>query len=225
MGIYYSGVVAAVGDLHVGRGRPECRPEVAGRLLTAVARDAAAAGAQALVVTGDLCDRRASWAEQELAVRALEAVAERLPVVLVWGNHDVACGVSRRTVIDGVHLAAKTPEVFEFDGFDIAAVSVERDRDPRTVMDGFPEPVRPTLGLMHSGLTDRRASVCLPTTAETLAATGYDGWALGHVHRRMQVQADPPVWYAGTHWKKSAEPGFVLFDLARRHAEAKVVEL
>lgn len=225
MGTYYSGLVAAVGDLHVGRGRPACEPEAVERLLAAVVGDAVTAGAQALVVTGDLCDRRASGQEQERAVRAVEAAAEKLPVVLVWGNHDAACGVAKRQTIDGVRVAPTTAERYEFGSFDIAAVSVARDRDPRRVVEQFPRPQRPTLGVIHSGLEDDKASVCLPATADDLAAIGYDGWALGHIHRREQVGGNPPIWYAGTHWKRAGEPGYVLFDLARRSARARRVHL
>lgn len=218
-------LIAAVGDIHLGRPKPRCQPNVVTAYLDDVATDARAAGAQALVIPGDFCDRRAGEAEKKVAVAAVEKLAKVLPVVMVWGNHDAACGLSEVTAIDGVHLAGASPEVFHFDGFDIAAVSVVKDRDDRLVACDFPAPQRPTLGVVHSGLEEPYGSVCLPVSVDKLARRGYAGWALGHIHERLEMNAQPPIWYTGTHWKKKAEPGYLLFDVAAQSVDVRLIEL
>lgn len=78
----------AVADLHLGARRlPDAAPRLA-RLLTAAPDQA-----DALLINGDLFDFHYAWpdaipAESVPTLEALGALATRMPVVLVGGNHD-----------------------------------------------------------------------------------------------------------------------------------------
>jgi DNA repair protein SbcD/Mre11 len=54
------------------------------------------------------------------------------------------------------------------------------------------------IGILHTSLTGRDGhDVYAPCSLEDLLRVGYQYWALGHIHAREIVHADPPVVFPG----------------------------
>ncbi|MCK8606649.1 metallophosphoesterase family protein [Apilactobacillus ozensis] len=51
---------------------------------------------------------------------------------------------------------------------------------------------------------------------DDLLAKHYDYWALGHIHKRQQLNVEPPVWYSGNiqgrHKNENGDKGYLLVD-------------
>ena len=208
--------IAAIGDLHLGRRHPLCQPDVVEPWFTRVVAAAVSRDCRVLVITGDFFDKKAAHDPEPLLAcgeRMLRhAVAEGLPVVLVWGNHDVASGLHREfPALDGVHVASPEPELLVVPGVDVVfpAVSVEVNRDPRTPVGTCPATFRPSLAILHTSLDGRwDTSECLPTSLAEMERRGYAGWVLGHVHDRIHLVEKPFIGYTGAPWRRRPDvPG------------------
>lgn len=205
--------LAVIGDTHLGRPRELCHREEVATWVGKVVSVAVDRGCEALLFTGDLFDRR-SVREAEPNLQAgidlLTVAASRLPVALVWGNHDLASTLSARLPeIPGLWVAPTTPAVLPLARVDVVGASVAQDRDGRDIIDQFPAPTRPTVGLLHTSLDGfADTSVSLPATPSALADTGYRAWAFGHIHKPVLRHDDPPMFYPGAPWRMT-QPGFV----------------
>lgn len=219
--------VAAIADLHLGKDKPGCTPESVTSWVGDVVASATRRGAKALVIAGDLFDRAAQHnpeANVAAAIQLLTNAAEHLPVILVWGNHDVASGLHLQIPdIPGVTVAPTTPITVDVGDAVVAAVSVVKDRDPRRLFADFPPTQQPTLGVLHSGMDFPDGSICLPTTTAELEAVGYQAWVLGHIHQRRKVDAKIPIWYAGVHWKKKLQPAYLMFQVGEQTLVEEVI--
>lgn len=195
--------IAAFSDLHLGAhyspGSSWVRTELAARQPDVV------------VFGGDLFDRHTSGPDEEAEGAALfRWITQDLqvPVVAIWGNHDVAKGFEFHTrfpTIDGIHF----PQDFDvcalnIPGVDVTfhAVNVAKKRDKRVLIDEFPvvDPSVSTkhVGVFHTGLTgEYTKNNCLPATFEQLQAKGYGAWVLGHVHAPTTLSADPYIGWPG----------------------------
>ncbi len=224
--------LAVIGDTHLGRPRELCHREEVAAWVGRVVDAAVETRCRALIVTGDLFDRRASLREKEENLQAgvdiLAGAAGRLPVLLAWGNHDLAAGLSDRIPeIPGLWIAPTTPAVFPLGELDVVAVSVEKNRDGRDVVEQFPAPARPTVGVLHTSLDGfADTSVSLPAEPADLAARGYRAWAFGHVHKWLIRHEQPLMFYPGAPWRVD-KPGYVelTVPLGEEPASARLVEV
>lgn len=194
--------VAAFADLHLGR-KSAPGLDWAVRALSAAARR----GAQAVVFAGDLFDRRkARERHVGQAVELCRHITEELglPLVVCWGNHDVASGlIPRLPSLPGVHLpTGEDPVTIRVPGLPlhVHTVNVASHPDPRKAAGLLPPPSTgvANLGLLHTSL-DGRADVsdCLPVAPAALAGHGYGAWVLGHVHDHVVLSEDPRIFWAG----------------------------
>ncbi|EJG07252.1 metallophosphoesterase [Methanofollis liminatans DSM 4140] len=164
-----------------------------------------------VLIAGDLYDsQRQQIYEQLKLLHALERLnGHGIMVYIVCGNHDPHSAWSRSIRWPGnVHIMADDrPEVvfFEKDGEKKAAivgVSYPRSSVLENLATTFPEKESGwpfTIGLLHAtlGSTSEHVSYA-PCSEENLTATGYDYWALGHIHKPAIVrQADPTIVYPG----------------------------
>ncbi|WP_297006371.1 metallophosphoesterase [uncultured Corynebacterium sp.] len=191
--------VAALADIHLGH------PDAPGLdwALSAL-RDAAAQGADVLVLAGDLIDRNhadeATVTQTEQLLR--QAASTGLPVMLTWGNHDISARLPERLpTVAGVTVAPRTSVLTLTTGtretpgttprvLTVHMTSVDADPDPRRPVSGFPvaDGPGPHLGILHTSLTGEYSrKPCLPTTVAELESRGYGRWILGHVHHRPPV--------------------------------------
>lgn len=193
--------LAAFSDLHLGKkkgpGLAWARSACAG---------AATRGADVLVCLGDLVDKKKGGpGDIEDAIALFRFITEDLglPLIHVWGNHDVGAGIEDTfPAIDGVYrpdgaeIAAITvpgvPAVFH-------AANVIADPDPREVVSHFPTAAGPGhVGLLHSEVEGQYTkNPCLPTTVDALLSHRYDTWLLGHVHQPVTLHEAPFIGWVG----------------------------
>ncbi len=163
----------------------------------------------AVALAGDVVNRHNELFEARRPLdRGLVRLAEAgIPVVAVAGNHDTATlpalagGEAPLTLLGG----GGTWDSFEIAGDDGPPVRLVGWSFPREHWESSPLetpppaalPDRITFGLLHADL-DAGASPYAPVTTTELAACGYDGWFLGHIHTPGPVPPDATPFYLGS---------------------------
>jgi DNA repair protein SbcD/Mre11 len=178
--------------------------------------------ADVLMLAGDVFDRE--WRDFNTGLFFLQQLSRlretKTQVLMVRGNHD-----ARNVVTRGLRY----PEhVFEFPS-DRAATKVVGDvafhgqsfADAKVETDlaaAYPTAIRDAvnIGLLHTSLDGRPGhDSYAPTRASVLCDSGYDYWALGHVHAREIVGKEPWIVYPGNlqgrHVRESGPKGATWF--------------
>jgi exonuclease SbcD len=182
-----------------------------------------------VILAGDLFDGEdRSIRAQTRFRKEMERLARYgIPVYIVHGNHDH---------LGGKWLNIPFPEnVFVFPG-EVKMHTFKKNDGTTVSLYGFSYPERNVLekrvdeyekqgeadfhiGILHGNLEgssehDRYA----PFTVNDLLDKQFDYWALGHIHKRMQLYADPPIVYPGNiqgrHRKETGEKGCYLVSLS-----------
>jgi DNA repair protein SbcD/Mre11 len=193
--------LAVFADLHLGRpGGPGAR-WACESLAGAVAHQP-----DVVVFTGDLVDKKkATRADLDEGADLFRHITQelKLPLVHVWGNHDVGSGLipyfpdmpgvyrPRGGGIEEIRVPG-VPLVFH-------AVNVVRDPDPRDLLKDLPQ-VHETghIGVLHTEVEGQYTkNPCLPTTLEHLLSRGYGAYLLGHVHTPVVLNDTPFVGWPG----------------------------
>lgn len=169
----------------------------------------------ALILAGDLFDgdRVTFQTEQFLIDQFQRLNAARIPVVYATGNHDPGTPRGRAeqlewpsnvTIVSGAEpvCVSVTDGGGEVIGR-ITAVGHATASESRDLSQGFPKPTGdvPEIAVLHTQVgsasaTDGHGSYA-PSTLEGLTSSGYDYWALGHVHLRQSLSDVPAVHYPG----------------------------
>ena len=155
-----------------------------------------------------------------------------IPVFLIAGNHDAASQITKalRPPRNLSVFATHAPETWVLEhlgvaihgqGFPSRAVTDDLSR-------AYPQgdPALFNIGLLHTSLDGRPGhEPYAPCTLDGLKAKGYQYWALGHVHRRELIAADPYILYPGNiqgrHIRETGPKGCTLV----RVEEGEVVEI
>ena len=163
----------------------------------------------ALLVAGDVFDGAdRSLAAQIQFVRGLERLhAAGIRAFICHGNHDPLDGWGARLKMPpSVHQFGERAEAVPVDpqsstGPVVCGISYPTREIRSSLVPEFPAPEagRVTIGMLHANVgTNTGHEAYAPCTVEDLAATGYDYWALGHVHTRGILRdAAPLVVYPG----------------------------
>lgn len=190
-----------------------------------------------IVIVGDLYDGeirslRAQLKFQEGMKRLQDA---RIPVYVSYGNHDHLKGDwTRFDNPDNVHVFTaevekKTllvrGETVNLYGFSYPERHVEErmiDGYPVAENDGF------HIGLLHgSAEGDQSHAVYAPFNKTALLAKQYDYWALGHIHKRQHLHAEPPIVYPGNiqgrHRNEQGVKGFYEVTLSKGKADTTFI--
>jgi DNA repair protein SbcD/Mre11 len=163
--------------------------------------------AQALVIAGDLFERSdVGPAALHHALAQLARVRESgIAVVLASGNHDPGAALAPLAAAGCAVATTHEPLTVELAGADgdvlghvvaIGHAGAGEGANLATLMPQAPSPA--SIAVLHaqvdgaSGARERYAP-CAPEDLDR----GYAYWALGHVHERQQVRAQPPAWYPG----------------------------
>jgi DNA repair exonuclease SbcCD nuclease subunit len=159
-----------------------------------------------LLVAGDLYD--GDWRDFKTG-RFFVAQMARLreagvPVYVIAGNHDAANRMTKDLRMpDNVqmlpHRSADTERLDDL-GVAIHGQSYAKAAilDDLSAAYPAPEPGMFNVGLLHTSATGRQGhEPYAPCTVEGLKAKQYQYWALGHVHRREVLCADPPILFPG----------------------------
>jgi len=175
--------------------------------LVAMVDLAIAQAADLVLLAGDVYD--GNWNDFRTGLffreQMLRLRGAGIRVFVVKGNHDAESQITRQLPpVDGVHeFSARRSGTVE-----IAALGVAihgRSFPERVVTEdlvpSYPPPVPGlfNIGLLHTSLTGREGhDPYAPTTVDALVDTGYDYFALGHVHAREVVrEALPRIVYPG----------------------------
>jgi len=131
-----------------------------------------------------------------------------IPVYAVHGNHDPLDGARARLLWpESVHFFAadsvETVIARNKDGEEIAAVSgisYGKAATMDNLAERFAQPV-PSLfniAILHTNVDgDADHDNYAPCTKDQLIRSGYDYWALGHIHTRRMLHDSPPIVYPG----------------------------
>ncbi|MHA2787548.1 metallophosphoesterase family protein [Corynebacterium sp. S7] len=192
--------IAAFADLHLGAAYSPGSQWVKDELQ--------ARQAEVVVFAGDLFDRHtATETNEHEGAELMRWITQTLqtPVVMIWGNHDVAKGFEFHTRfprIDGVYRPASFDvEELRVPGIPLAfhAVNVKKKRDERLLIDDFPTATGPGhVGVFHTGLDGSYTNNnCLPATESELREKNYATWIMGHVHKPTTLSREPYIGWPG----------------------------
>ncbi|MFP4683783.1 MAG: exonuclease SbcCD subunit D [Ectothiorhodospira sp.] len=159
-----------------------------------------------VLLAGDIFDR--DWQDFHTGLFFREQMVRLdrggVRVFMIQGNHDAQGVITRQLPWPGnvTVFSSRRPETHRLDPLQVAIHgrsfpdrAVEEDWVP-----DYPDPVPGyfNIGLLHTSLGGRPGhDRYAPTDASTLAARGYDYWALGHVHAREVVREAPWIVFPG----------------------------
>ncbi len=162
---------------------------------------------QALLIAGDLYDggqtsmKTARFLAQEMGRLA----AAGIPAFVIRGNHDAAAKITRElTLPENVTVFPAAAHVVEttWRGHAVAVHGISF-RDPhasQSLLDRFQPPLRGAfnIGMLHTSLGGAPGhDPYAPCALADLQATGFDYWALGHIHQRAAYRGTTTVVMPG----------------------------
>lgn len=188
-----------------------------------------------MIIAGDIFDdSHRSLAAQRRFIQSMETLkGAGIPVYAVFGNHDhLDDPWNRLTLPDNVHLFPAEPAVFHFEksngeradlhGFSYGHRHIREDVVSRYTRGE--EDTAYQIGILHGALRSGNGEDnYAPFTIGELADKGFDYWALGHIHKRQQLNPPLPVWYPGNiqglSVKETGEKGASLVTLSKARAD------
>lgn len=196
---------------------PELQEKVQGASRSAFTRIVEQALEQqvaAVLISGDLFDRTARSAKTAafLLLELTRLKEAGIQVFYIKGNHDAENPLTGETTLpenvhvfdgDGDKMQLGNPEVADGDddkgpveGHEvwIHGVSFKEKKAEKSLLGKFSAPVPDAIniGLLHTSLSGSAAhDVYAPCSVKELIDTGFNYWALGHIHKR-QVHCEAP---------------------------------
>ena len=150
----------------------------------------------ALVIAGDLYDgEQTSMKTARFLATQLERLHRaRIHVYKIRGNHDAMSKIARDLVMpETVKIFGGHAEAIEImkGGLPVAihGLSFAKPQAPESLLPKFKPPVADAvnIGIMHTSLAGSAGhDVYAPCNVLDLHASGFDYWALGHIHQRSQ---------------------------------------
>ena len=191
-----------------------------------------------VLIAGDLYDR--DWQDFHTGLFVRDQMARlakaEIRVFLVQGNHD-AHGVITRQVPWPANVklfSSRAAETVRIDELNVAVHGQSfADREvPEDLVPGYPDGVTGyfNIGVLHTSLTGAVGhDTYAPTSIAALQAKGYDYWALGHIHARQVVCAEPRVVFPGNlqgrHALETGPKGCELVTVVGSTVDARFVPL
>ncbi|MFP7479605.1 metallophosphoesterase family protein [Terribacillus saccharophilus] len=181
-----------------------------------------------VLLAGDIFDSNRQSLKALVALReAFKELDEQcIDVYMLYGNHDFTGAKPMMTYPDNVHI---------FQSDKVETFFYEKKGEPAAAIHGFSYTTRHIktkkaleyeakgegihqIGMLHGSLgTGSDADVYAPFSLDELRQTGFDYWALGHIHKREVLSEQPPIVYPGNiqgrHRKESGEKGCYLVEL------------
>ena len=181
---------------------PELRERVQGasrNAFTRIVEQALHHQVAAVLIAGDLFDGAARSAKTAafLLVELKRLDQAGIRVFYIKGNHDAENPLTGETTLpDNVHVFDGDGGMVQLEGEEvwIHGVSFTEKKAEKSLLDKFSAPVANAIniGLLHTSLNGSAAhDVYAPCSVQELINTGFDYWALGHIHKR-QVHSESP---------------------------------
>lgn len=153
----------------------------------------------AVLIAGDLFDGAARSAKTAAFLLAELTRLDQagIRVFYIKGNHDAENPLTGETTLPGnVHVFDGDGGQVQLEGCDvwIHGVSFSERRAEKSLLGKFSPPVSDAIniGMLHTSLNGSAShDVYAPCSVQELIDTGFDYWALGHIHKR-QVHCDAP---------------------------------
>ncbi|MCP8968201.1 metallophosphoesterase family protein [Ectobacillus ponti] len=187
-----------------------------------------------VLLAGDIYDQEAQTLAAQLFMREqLQRLSKAgIAVYMSYGNHD-HMGGKRAAWSVPEHVHVFTEPVVEKKPF-------FRDGELLAYIYGFSYPQRAVtvdmtpqyeaagdcfhIGMLHGSMEgETEHSLYAPFRLQSLLGKPFDYWALGHIHKRQLLHAQPPVVYPGNiqgrHRKETGEKGCYVVKLHRGHAD------
>lgn len=191
-----------------------------------------------LLIVGDIYDgeNRSLRAQHRFQLGMQRLDENGIPVLLSHGNHDHLSGKwTRFELPSNVHVfdASVSQKTLSIRGMDVSVTgfSYGERHIPESKVKEYP-PAKEKgafyIGMLHGSLEGETAhAVYAPFTKQQLLEKNYDYWALGHIHQRQELHADPPIVYPGNtqgrHRGESGAKGFYDVRLSKEAAELEFV--
>lgn len=202
----------------------------------------------AFLIAGDLFDsERLSFETERFILGEARRLAEAgITVVYATGNHDPGGAGFRLHQLDWpeqvVIVRGPEPQRIPIPGRHgrkvgyVTAAGHDTATETRDLAATFPKPPGklPEVALLHTQVVGARAATrherYAPSQLSLLRGSGYDYWALGHVHLPQCLSEDPPIWYAGcpqgTNPRETGQRGCLLVDMSdRRNPQVRLEPL
>lgn len=159
-----------------------------------------------VLLVGDLYD--GDWKDYNTGLFFIDRISrlrkEKIRVFLASGNHDAASQITKALRLpDNVHLfSVKQPETVTIEPLGVAVhgQGYHTRALAENLAKNFPRalPHYLNIGLLHTSLTGRQGhEPYAPCSLDDLKARGYDYWALGHIHKREEVNQSPWIVFPG----------------------------
>lgn len=189
-----------------------------------------------ILLAGDTLDTSTPTLRSQLELyKGLTRLSQaNIKVFMVGGNHDpLNLKRAQSELPDGVHLFGQSPEKIPLmkDGRKVAEITGVSYQFPRVTEDlstmfipggeGF------QIALLHTNLSGYgKKDNYAPSKLENLIASGFDYWALGHVHQNMVLNKNPYIVYSGTtqgqHINEVGPKGFYLVEVGDSANDVKL---
>ncbi len=150
---------------------------------------------EALLIAGDLYDgNQTSMHTARFFARQMQRLnSEGIETFIIRGNHDAESRITRQLVLPpSVKVFGSRVETERFESISgqlvaIHGISFARPHSPESLVGRFPPPVPDAIniGMLHTSLGGSEGhDAYSPCSVQDLEDTGYDYWALGHIHQR-----------------------------------------
>ena len=193
------------------------------RALSELVQRALAEEVDFVVIAGDLYD--GDWKDYNTGLFFAQQMGRlrnaKIPVVLVYGNHDAESAITKPLAPpDNVHaFGSRKAETFKLEALKVALHGQSyKTRDTTTNLAAeYPAPVPGwfNIGVLHTALEGHAEHApYAPCSVAELRAHEYDYWALGHVHEYRIESQSPYVVFPGNlqgrHIRETGPRGAVL---------------
>jgi DNA repair exonuclease SbcCD nuclease subunit len=161
---------------------------------------------QALIIAGDLYDGdQTSMKTARFLSEQMRRLCEAgVSVFIVRGNHDALSKITKElTPPESVKVFDGRAEYVEFDGnlpIAIHGLSFAKPQAPESLLGKY-KPAVPgayNIGIMHTSLSGVVGhDLYAPCSVSELLSTGFDYWALGHIHKRSVIEGRTSIVMPG----------------------------
>ncbi|MFS0560051.1 DNA repair exonuclease [Terribacillus sp. 179-K 1B1 HS] len=193
-----------------------------------------------ILLAGDIFDSNRQSLKALVALREAcrELQKHGIEVYIQYGNHDFIGQQPIMSYPENVHIfTSEKVETFLY----------KKNGEPAAAIHGFSYTTRHIkskkaleyqaigtgiyeIGMLHGSLaTGGAADIYAPFSVDELKRTGFDYWALGHIHKREILSEQPPIVYPGNiqgrHRKETGEKGCYLVELKGQSCTMTFVSL